>query len=68
MDATEREAAEALGAFMRREAVKTSAAHAEGRCRKCGHDALARCYSDAGRREYAISGMCELCFDDLFAE
>jgi hypothetical protein len=24
--------------------------------------------TEAGRKEYAISGVCEPCFDDLFAE
>lgn len=25
-------------------------------------------YSDAGRREYSMSGLCEPCFDEKFAE
>lgn len=40
---------------------------AQGLCVQCGLPALARCYSDAGRREVAITGMCELCFDALYA-
>jgi hypothetical protein len=29
---------------------------------------LANCYSEAGRREYHISGLCERCFDAICAE
>jgi len=36
---------------------------ATGRCIDCGQIAAYRCYSDAGRREYLISGLCEACFD-----
>lgn len=32
-------------------------------CLVCKLPALPRCYSDAGRREVAISGLCEPCFD-----
>lgn len=37
-----------------------------GICVQCREKALAKCYSDAGRREYWISGLCEECFDELF--
>jgi hypothetical protein len=40
----------------------------KGTCIACKLPALPRCYSDAGRREYGISGMCELCFDKMFDE
>ena len=40
---------------------------AKGLCVDCGQPALERCYSEAGRRDVAITGMCELCFDALFA-
>jgi hypothetical protein len=43
-------------------------AKAQGLCFECKEPALAKCHSDAGRREYAISGMCEKCFDATFAE
>lgn len=43
-------------------------AHKQGICIKCKTPALERCYSDAGRREYDISGLCELCFDEEFPE
>lgn len=43
-------------------------ANQAGYCIQCKLPALARCYSDAGRREYYLSGMCEQCFDDLFKE
>jgi hypothetical protein len=39
-----------------------------GVCVQCREPALPKCYSDAGRREYGISGMCEKCFDELFKE
>lgn len=38
-------------------------------CIECKRpDPLARCKTELGRREYFISGMCEECFDKLFAE
>ena len=37
----------------------------KGICVKCKHPAPKRCYSDAGRREYQISGLCEICFDNI---
>lgn len=43
-------------------------AQARGLCVNCGEPALPKCYSDAGRREYRISGMCEPCFDKLTQE
>lgn len=43
-------------------------AQATGLCIACKEPALPKCYSDAGIREYHISGMCEKCFDDAFAE
>jgi hypothetical protein len=46
-----------------------SEAHQKGVCINCKlPNVLSRCYSDAGRREYQISGMCEKCFDELFTE
>jgi len=41
---------------------------AEGICISCREPALANCYSEAGRREYRISGLCEKCFDDICGE
>lgn len=37
-----------------------------GLCIECGQPALEKCYSEAGRREVRISGICEICFDNLF--
>jgi hypothetical protein len=37
----------------------------KGICIDCRQDALANCYSDVGRREYQISGLCETCFDSI---
>ena len=34
-------------------------------CIKCGRPALEHCYSNAGRREVFISGLCEECFDAI---
>jgi hypothetical protein len=34
-------------------------------CIRCALPALPRCYSDEGRREVAISGLCEPCFDRI---
>lgn len=42
-------------------------AHEENVCIKCGvEDPLStQCYSDAGKKEYKISGLCEKCFDEI---
>uniref|UniRef100_A0A6M3KYN1 Uncharacterized protein n=1 Tax=viral metagenome TaxID=1070528 RepID=A0A6M3KYN1_9ZZZZ len=37
-------------------------------CIQCKEPALDKCYSDAGRSEYRISGLCEQCFDNIFEE
>jgi len=37
-------------------------------CLNCGRPALEHCYSNAGRREVFISGICEECFDKMFKE
>jgi hypothetical protein len=50
------------GLLPREEAWKT------GVCVQCRQPALPKCYPEAGRREYRISGMCEECFDELFKE
>ena len=35
------------------------------KCIKCGKNALHNCYSEAGRKEVKISGLCEVCFDNV---
>jgi hypothetical protein len=40
----------------------------KGICINCKEEALPKCYSDAGVREYRISGLCELCFDEITGE
>lgn len=38
-------------------------------CIECGHEFNDKnVYSEAGWRETKISGMCEVCFDELFTE
>jgi len=41
-------------------------AHKCGICIECKQPALSRCYSTEGRKEYGITALCELCFDQLF--
>jgi hypothetical protein len=36
-----------------------------GLCIQCKEPALPKCYSEAGKREYRISGLCEACFDEI---
>lgn len=43
-------------------------AFAKGICIECCEPALPKCYSNAGRKEYHISGLCEQCFDGMFGE
>ena len=40
----------------------------KGICIECRQPALANCYSDAGRKEFRISGLCEKCFDKTFED
>lgn len=40
----------------------------EGKCIHCNQDAEGRCTTEAGRREYLISGFCEICFDKCFED
>lgn len=41
---------------------------AKGLCIQCKLPAAPRCYSEAGQKEFTISGLCEICFDELFEE
>lgn len=36
-----------------------------GICIQCKEPAIPKCYSAAGEREYKISGLCEVCFDEI---
>lgn len=45
-----------------------SESQAAGICFVCGELAEPRCTTDAGRKEYKISSMCEICWDKLFME
>jgi len=45
--------------------ISKSEAHSTGICIQCRQPAVPNCYSAAGRREYAISGLCEKCFDEI---
>lgn len=40
----------------------------QGKCMKCGQEAHSRIYSIAGAKEYAVSGICEICFDEIFKD
>lgn len=46
--------------------LTTAEAHAERVCASCRKPPTF--YSAAGRREYAISGLCEPCFDRIVGE
>jgi hypothetical protein len=46
----------------------TEDAKATGLCIQCKQPAFENCYSEAGRREYRISGLCEKCFDSICGE
>ena len=48
--------------------ITVQEAMSKGICIHCKNPALERCYSAAGRREYSITGMCELCFDEITTE
>ena len=48
--------------------ITASEARSQGLCIQCKQPALERCYSDAGIREYQISGLCEKCFDEICGE
>ena len=37
----------------------------KGICINCKQEALPNCYSEAGRREFKISGFCEKCFNKI---
>lgn len=39
-----------------------------GCCMKCGEHAAGKAYSPAGIREFALSGICEPCYDELFSD
>ena len=51
-----------LFGLSRKEAIE------KGICLQCREPALEKCYSNAGRREFFISGLCEKCFDKMFGE
>jgi hypothetical protein len=37
-------------------------------CINCKQPALSKCHTEAGTREFYISGLCEECFDAMFEE
>ena len=45
--------------------ISRSEAWKRGICLECKQPALPKCYSEAGKKEYEISGLCEECFDLL---
>lgn len=48
--------------------MTASEAQQKGICLECKEPALPKCYSNTGRKEYGISGLCEQCFDELTKE
>ena len=40
-------------------------ANEQGICIQCKEEALPKCYSEGGRKEFYISGLCEKCFDEI---
>ena len=40
---------------------------AEGLCIDCKEPAIPKCYSNAERKEFQISGLCEECFNKLMS-
>lgn len=55
-----------FGESLARFRQEAAAARARGLCVICGQEPTF--YSEAGRREYQISGTCEPCFDRMFEE
>jgi hypothetical protein len=45
--------------------MTTKEANEKGICVQCKEEALPKCYSDLGRKEFRISGLCEICFDEI---
>ena len=37
----------------------------KGICIQCKEPAIPKCYSNAGIKEYKISGLCEKCFNEI---
>jgi len=48
--------------------ISNTKAIEQGLCVNCKEPALAKCYSPAGKKEFYISGLCELCFDRICEE
>ena len=46
--------------------ITAKEARSRGICVQCKEPALPKCYSDAGIREYQLSGLCEKCFDEIY--
>lgn len=38
----------------------------KGICVSCKEPAMPKCTTTAGRKEYPISGLCEVCYDKIF--
>jgi len=48
--------------------ITTKEAWEKGICIECKEPAAPKCHTSDGRGEYHISGMCEECWDALFAD
>lgn len=55
-----------LAADMAQYRKEVQRAHEARKCVACNESIDGRIYSPAGRAKYQISGMCEVCFDDMF--
>ena len=48
--------------------IKEENISAEPLCIRCHRPVYEHCYSEEGRREVSISGLCEECFDEICKE
>ena len=59
---------EKLQAALKEMSARHKQASVLGTCVVCGLQALPRCSTPAGVREYRISGYCEICWDKMFSD
>ena len=54
--------------MMKKIKIKPEDISAEPLCIRCHRPAYEHCYSQSGRDEVGISGLCEECFDEICKE